>query len=149
MTRRTALLVATASLQLSCYNYLPLHSSDVMPATYLAITLTDAGSEELAHSLGPNARVVRGRFLAVGERSLSLSVQAVESRRGVVARWAGETVVVPGRFVWTAEERRISHGKVALLAGASLLAVVVAYKAFVPSASGGTPASSSSGPGAQ
>lgn len=140
-------LVAAASLHVGCYNYLPLSQSHLTPATYLAITLTDAGSEGLAGSLGPDARVVRGRFLAAAERGLSISVQAVESRRGSVARWAGETVVVPGEFVRAAEERRSSRGKAFLLAGASLLAMVAAYQAFGTGASGGAPSGSGSGPG--
>jgi hypothetical protein len=148
MGPRTPLLVA-ALLQVACYNYVPLAQSRLTPTTYLAITLTDIGSEELARSLGPDVRVVRGRFVAAQERGLAMSVQAVESGRGGVSRWAGETVVVPEEFVRAAQERRVSRGKMALLAGASLFGMVVAYRAFGPGASGGTPSSAGSGPGAR
>jgi len=71
------LLVASCRWQEGCYNYLPLSRSHLMPSTYLAVTLTESGSDELAPYLGPNVLVVRGRFLSTTERGLVLSVAAV------------------------------------------------------------------------
>ena len=107
-----------------------------MPATYLAVMLTESGSEELAPYIGPNVLVVRGRFLSAGERGLVLSVAAVESRRGDILEWRGETVMVPAEFVRSLEERHPATGKTVLLAGAGLAGFIVAYAAFGPGASG-------------
>ena len=102
----------------------------------LAVTLTESGSEELGPYLGPNAHVVRGRYLAATERGLAISVESVESRRGDLARWAGETVVVPGEFVRAVEQRQVSRSKMVLLAGAAVAGLAAVYQAFGPGSGG-------------
>lgn len=139
MGARAALLMGAAWLQVGCYNYLPLRRSALAPSSYLAITLTETGSDELGRYLGPDVLVVRGRYLGPTQRGLALSVEAVESRRGDISRWAGETVVVPGEFVRALEERQPSRSKTALLAGAAVFGFVLAYETFGPGASGGSP----------
>ncbi len=111
---------------------------------YLAVTLTEAGSEDLARYIGPDVGVVRGRFQSTSERGLTLSVSQVELRRGDVLSWQGETVVVPRAFVASLEERRVSRGRMVLLAGGSILALLATYQAF-GSGGGGVPAPA--GPG--
>ncbi len=135
----TAVLVAAASLEVGCYNYEPLRRAHLVPSAYLAVTLSEAGSEELTRYLGPSMLVVRGRFLGATERGLALSVESVEDRRGETFAWQGETVVVPGEFVRSLEERHVAHGKTVLLAGASVMGFFAAYAAFGPGASGTTP----------
>src|SRR5437667_10970428 len=103
MRLRAALPIVTGLLLVGCYNYRPLRRSSLVPSSYLAVTLTESGSEELARYLGPNALVVRGRYLAATDRGLALSVEAVESRRGDIARWAGEPGGVPRGFRATGE----------------------------------------------
>src|SRR5437870_11258378 len=117
MRLRAALPIVTGLLLVGCYNYLPLRRSGLVPSSYLAVTLTETGSEELARYLGPNPFVVRGRYLSATERGLAISVESVESRRGDLAHWAGETVVVPGEFVRQVEQRAASPSKTVLLAG--------------------------------
>jgi hypothetical protein len=138
--------LAVGLLQLGCYNYLPLRRSSLTPSSYLAVTLTESGSEELASYLGPNAYVVRGRYLSTTERGLAISVESVESRRGDILRWAGETVVVPGEFVRTLAQRQVSRSKMVLLAGAALAGFVVTYQAFGPVSSGGLGGGGGPGP---
>ena len=147
MRLRAALPIVTGLLLVGCYNYLPLRRSSLVPSSYLAVTLTESGSEELARYLGPNALVVRGRYLAATDRGLALSVDAVESRRGDIARWAGETVVVPGEFVRAVGQRHVSPSKVVLLAGAAVAGFVVTYEAFGPASAGGLSGAGGNGPG--
>jgi len=146
MRCHAALLMAVVSTQVGCYNYLPVRRSTLTPSTFLALTLTDDGSDELARYLGPGVLVVRGRFLSATERGLAISVGSVELRRGDILEWKGETVVVPGEFVRQVEERQVAHGKTVLLAGASLLGMVVAYQAFGPGSAGGSGGGSGGGP---
>jgi hypothetical protein len=146
MRSRATLLLVAALLQVGCYNYLPLRRSSLAPSNYLAVTLTESGSEELARYLGPNALVVRGRYLSATDRGLALAVESVESRRGDILRWAGETVVVPGEFVREVEQRQISGSKTVLLAGAALVGFVVTYQAFGPGSSGGLTGGGGQGP---
>ena len=135
---RIAVLVAGTLLVTDCYNYTPLRRSALAPSTYVAVTLTDAGSEELAQYIGPNVLVVRGRFLSATDRGLVVSVAAVENRRGNIFEWKGESVVIPAEFVRAVEERHAANGKTVLLAGASLVGFFAAYAAFGAGASGAT-----------
>src|SRR6266516_305130 len=146
MGLRAAQLMAAALLQVGCYNYLPVRRSSLTPSNYLAVTLTEYGSDELARYLGPNAHVVRGRYLAATDRGLALSVESVESPRGDIARWAGETVVVPREFVWEVEQRQVSRGKIALLAAVAVAGFVITYRAFGPASSGGLGGGGGPGP---
>ncbi len=145
MSRPVAFVVTVALLDAACYNYMPMRRSSLAPGSYLAVTLTESGSEELARALGPTAFVVRGRYLSATDRGLALAVESVELRRGDILRWAGETVVVPGEFVREVEQRTISRSKVALLAGAAVAGFVVANRAFGPASDGGV--SGGGGPG--
>ncbi len=138
MSPRIAVVVAVTLLTTECYNYTPLRRSELTPSTYVAVTLTESGSEELAQYLGPNILVVRGRFLSATDRGLVVSVAAVESRRGDNLEWKGESVAIPGEFVRDVEERHPANGKTVLLAGASLFGFFAAYAAFGPGASGAT-----------
>ena len=146
MHGRVVVLVAVASLQSGCYNYLPLRRSGLEPATFVAVTLTDAGSEELAPYVGPNVYVVRGRVAGTTEREVTLSVFEVETRRGAVLEWKGENLVVPGEFVRSLEQRQTATGKTVLLAGVSLAGFFAAYAAFGPGVGGATPPGSGTGP---
>jgi hypothetical protein len=137
MRATAAFLIASAVLQSGCYNYFPLRRASLVPSSYLAITLTESGSDELTRVLGPNILVVRGRYLALTDRGLALAVESVESRRGDIARWAGETVTVPGEFVREVEERHASPSKTLLLVGISVAGLIVTYEAFGPGAGGG------------
>jgi hypothetical protein len=138
-------VVPAVAVLAACYNYAPLRRSQLSPSTYVALTLTEAGSEELAPYIGPNVLVVRGRFLSATDRGLVVSVSAVENRRGDVLEWKGESVGVPGEFVRALEERHPATGKTVMLAGVSLAGFFVAYAAFGPGVGGAT--SGGSGPG--
>ncbi len=146
MRAQVALGVAVTVLQVGCYNYLPLSRSHLVPSTYLAVTLTESGSDELAPYIGPDVLVVRGRLLSTTEGRLALSVAAVENRRGNISEWKGESVVIPGEFVRSVEERRVARSKTVLLAGASVAGFLITYAAFGPGATGTDPMGSGAGP---
>ncbi len=146
MRSRIVCVVFAVALQAGCYNYAPLRRSQLSPSTYLAVTLTDAGSEELSPYIGPNVLVVRGRFLSTTNRGFILSVSAVENRGGDVLEWKGESVGVPGEFVRSLEERHPATGKTVMLAGVSLAGFFVAYAAFGPGVGGATSGGAGAGP---
>src|SRR3989442_11391390 len=148
MRLRAALPIVTGWLLVGCYIYLPLRRSSLEPSSYLAVTLTESGSEELARYLGPNALVVRGRYLAATDRGLALAVEAVESRRGDIARWAGETVVVPSEFLRAVEQRQVARGKVVLLAGAAVAGFVLRGPSLRAAGGGGARRARRGGAGA-
>src|SRR2546430_520403 len=142
----SASLVLVALLQVGCYNYLPLRRSGLVPSSYLAVTLTESGSEELARYLRPHPFVGRGPYPEATERGLAISGASIEARRGDLAHWAGETVVVPGEFVRQVEQRTVSPSKTVLLAGAAVAGFVIASQAFGPASGGALGGGGGSGP---
>jgi hypothetical protein len=115
--RRMWLLTISLRLVAGCYDYHPLTAPSPDQGSYLAATLTETGSVELARYLGPDVFVVRGRYLGTGEAGVIVSVTAVELKRGSVESWAGETVVLPSEAVASLDVRRLAKGRTALLAG--------------------------------
>jgi hypothetical protein len=145
---RTAALL-TACLAAGCYNYAPLTTPSPEPGTYLAVTLTDSGSYALTRYLGPDAFVVRGRYVATDERGLLVSVSSVELHGGWEDPWKGETVALPTSCVASLHVRRFSKSKSYLLAAAGAGGVLVAAAAFAIVGSGTPPTAGSGPPGKQ
>lgn len=137
------LLLASLS---GCYNYEPVARLELVPQTFLQVTLTDLGTDTLTRYLGPDVRLVRGRVLRGGIEQVVLSVASVENRRGANFSWQGETVVVPGEFVRGLEARHPARAKSALLTLVSIAGFVITYTAFGPGAGGTTPSGGGRGP---
>jgi hypothetical protein len=134
---QVAILLTTCVTAPACYNYTHLAAPDPLPGAYLALTLTDAGSDSLARYLGPNVFVVRGRYRNADDGALLVSVTSVETRLGLQNSWAGETVRIQIGFVASCEMRQLAKGRSVLLAGAGVVAVVAAAAAFSLKPGGG------------
>src|SRR6266542_1012857 len=93
--RGRAIPIATLCLAAGCYNYHPLAAPRPDAGSYVAATLTDAGSQDLARYLGPNVFVVRGRYLGGSDAGILVSVSSVELKRGQDVSWSGETITLP------------------------------------------------------
>ena len=137
---RAAILIA-ASLTAACYSYHPLGTPDPAPGASVAVTLTDAGTLELGPYLGPDAFIVRGRYVGADERGLVLSVVQVETKRGDWHPWAGESVTLPTGHIASLEARQLAKGRTMLLAGVGVAGLAATTLAFTLTGSG------SSGPG--
>jgi hypothetical protein len=122
--------MVAAAVTAGCYNYDPLITASPEPGTYLSLSLTDAGSQELARSLGPNVFIVRGRYLQHGDRGLLVSVTSVELKVGNEVSWAGETVALPDSAISAIEVRQLAKGRSALLLGAGVAGLVATTAAF-------------------
>lgn len=134
--RRTALLLLPAVLlPLDCYNYLPRGRTELEPAMYVDVRLTQDGSDSLSQYLGPEIVSVRGIYQMKTETGLKLSVWQVAGRQGEVLQWRGETVIVPEAYVGSIEQRKSARFKTALLSGVFLSGFFVAAHAFGSSAS--------------
>jgi hypothetical protein len=133
---KTAILIGMLCVTAGCYNYNPLTTPSPEPGTYLAVTLNDAGSDELARYLGPSVFVVRGRYLGPSDRGgggLLVSVSSVETKRGTGYSWQGETVTLPTDAIASLDVRRLSKGRSLLLAGVGaggLVATTLAFSLF-------------------
>lgn len=136
---RTLSLIGVLCLTAGCYNYNPLTTPSPKPGTYVAVTLTDPGSENLARSLGPNAFIVRGRYLSDSDQGMLLSVSSVENKRGIPQPWEGETVAIPADAVASLDVRRLAKGRSFLLVGLGAGGLVATTLAFSLIGSGTEP----------
>ncbi len=136
-------LIVAASLAVGCYNYNPLTMPSPEQGTYVAVTLTDAGTQDLARYLGPDVFVVRGRYMGNDERGLVLSVSAVELNRGDEIGWSGENVTLPHNDIAAVQVRQLAKGRSVLLLGVGVTGLVATTAAFV--LSGGATAGGASG----
>ncbi len=123
-------IVIGACMTAACYNYNPLTTPSPAPGAYIAATLTDSGSRELARYMGPNVFAVRGRYLGDSERALLVSVTSVEMQGGIEANWSGETVTLPSSAISSLGVRRLAKGRSALLVGLGVTGLVVTTAAF-------------------
>ncbi len=91
---RTAILIGMLGVSTACYSYNPLTTPSPEPGSYVAVKLTDAGSQELARYLGPTVFVVRGRY--VGDTAAGIVGRTrrhdpglhAERRRHAAGTWA-------------------------------------------------------------
>ena len=129
MPMRAAVLIA-GCLTTGCYSYQPLTAPAPEPGTSVAVTLTDAGTLALGRYLGPDAFIVRGRYLSASDQGVVLSVASVETKGGDWASWSGESVSIPTADVASVEVRRFANGKSALLASAGVAGLVATMTVF-------------------
>src|SRR2546428_8441426 len=92
---RARLAVAFTPLLVGCHSFVPLTTATPLPGTYVAATLTEAGSAQVSGHLGPDAGVVRGRVLDDRQEGMTLSVQSVGLRRGEGFGWRGGAGSLP------------------------------------------------------
>ena len=112
----------------------------------VAVTLTDAGTLELGPYLGPDAFIVRGRYVRADEQGLVLSVVQVETKGGDWHPWAGETVTLPLADVASLEARRLAKGRTVLLAGIGVASLAATTLVFTLTGSGSSDPGSGSRP---
>ncbi|PYP49961.1 MAG: hypothetical protein DMD45_12730 [Gemmatimonadetes bacterium] len=127
---RVAMLIAVACLTGACYNYSPLTQPTPETGAYVSVTLTDAGSVDLARYLGPSVFVVRGRYVGADEQGLVLTVSSVELVRGDQIAWAGERVTLPNDRIASVQVRQLSKRRSALLVGVGITGLVATTAAF-------------------
>jgi hypothetical protein len=111
-----------------CYYYRPLDVANPATGTYLSATLNDVGTDDLASTIGPDVRSVRGRVLTSDSVRLTFSVAAVSMHHGESITWKGETVTLNRGYLAGLEERRLARGRTILMIGATVLGVVTTYK---------------------
>src|ERR1041385_1760609 len=127
---RAAILILSFGVSAGCYNYNPLTTPTPQAGSYVAVTLTDSGSQELARYLGPNVFVVGGRYRGDSDHGLLLSVASVELKRGNELSWEGETVALPNGAIASLDGRRLAKGRSTLLGSVGAGGLVATTLAF-------------------
>ena len=127
---RIEMAIAAACLTAGCYNYGPLTQPTPEPGASVSVTLTDAGSVDLARYLGPSVFVVRGRYVGDAEQGVLLSVSSVELVRGDEVDWKGEQVTLPKSAIASVQVRQLSKRRSVLLVGVGITGLVATTAAF-------------------
>ena len=125
------------ALVASCYTYTPLSVPAPRVGSRVSAQLTADGTRELTPYLGPNLGTVEGNVLTTDLGEVTLSVLAVEDRRGDKAFWKGETVRLPHYFIAGFDERRFSRAGTVVFGVAFLAGLVGAWEAFRGASGGG------------
>ena len=129
--------VVAAILNAGCYYYRPVDAPLPAPASFVSITLTDSGTDQLWRYLGPEVGALRGRLLATDGGNYAMSVFAVDLRNGTTLGWKGERVVVSRGLVAGLAERHFSFGRTALTSGLTTAGFVLTLQAFKVFGGGG------------
>ncbi len=136
----------SGQLLAGCYTTAPLPT--VTPASgEVVVDLTDRARVDLNGALGESPQRVMGRVLAVSDSSYTLAVGSVESLRGSVARWTGESVELRRSGIASVQARRLSRNRTmfAVLSAVGVFALAVATVSLL--ASGTTGEEPTLGPG--
>lgn len=146
MLRRSTVVLPL--LLAGCYVYRPVTGTIPPTGDRVRLTLTDAGTANLAAQLGPSTTELSGRVVQDSADAYLVSVLGTRARSGVEAGWRGEQVTVPRSLVASLEQRRFSRTRTVLMSVGAIVAVLAAREAFWGPGGvfGGAPPGSGPGP---
>lgn len=127
--RKLIALLTLASM--GCYSYVRSPVPTPPVGREIQLELTDAGVVGLAHLVGPNVTMLRGRVTAATEDSLTLAMQSVTKRNGGEEYWAGEPITVARSSVATWGVRKVSALRSGLFVGLVAGGVIAVATAIV------------------
>jgi hypothetical protein len=89
------------------------------------VDLTDAGSVRLAQQVGPRIAAIDGRTLQSNDSSIVIAVAAVIAQNGRSMSWSQERLSVPRDAVSSVRTRALDRKKTWIVAGLSVVGVLV------------------------
>lgn len=116
-----ALLAATAG----CYRYAPAEPTAVAPESEIRVTLSDEGYRRVlpqAPSVG--TQTVEGRFVALTDDTLVMSVWIGEAYKGTPFETTYQRVPLPRVDVVAVEDRKLSKWRTGVLAAGTVALIV-------------------------
>ena len=124
--RRRAAVLFVPWLLAGCHSYAATTVAAVPADARVRVELTDRASVDLASTLGPRTRHLRGRIVERADSALVLRVTAVQ-RDGVnEEEWRGEAVRLPLAAVAGIEREELSRARSGLFAGGVVAALALA-----------------------
>lgn len=119
-----------------CYVNVPLATTPE-PGARVHLALTDRGSVDLAHYLGPRVAGVDGRLLTSNDSVVSVSVSQVVMQSGDEQLWKGESVAIPREAIASVQGRKLSFWRSGIIGGAVAAAAFIIGTQAGGSAGGG------------
>jgi hypothetical protein len=113
-----------------CYVYKPVGTATPPAGQQLRLTLTDAGTANLASQLGPSVTAVGGTLVEDSASEYVLSLVETRKRNGIETSWLGERVSIPKSVVATVHRREFSRTRTALVTVGTVGGMILARSVF-------------------
>ena len=123
--RRNIIALALALLTVGCYRLTPVEGAVPAAGSDVRVGLTDAGSVQLAPQIGPRIAAIDGRALQSTDSAIVLAVAAVVAQNGRSMAWSQERLSVPRAAVSSLRTRALDRKKTWIVAGLSVVGVLV------------------------
>ncbi|MEO8579533.1 MAG: hypothetical protein ABI469_04735 [Gemmatimonadales bacterium] len=113
-----------------CYVYEPVVTTSTPTGQPVRLTLTDAGTANLAAQLGPSVEAVGGRMLSDSGDAYLLALSESRKRNGMEIDWRGEQVTIAKSLVANMQQRQFSPTRTGFLSAGVIGALVLLERAF-------------------
>jgi hypothetical protein len=114
----------------ACYEYEPLVTASSPIGQPVRLTLTEAGSVNLASELGPSVEAVAGKLMNDSGDSYLVALSESRRRNGIEMDWRGEEVSISKSLVAGIQLRQFSPSRTAFLSAGLVTALVALERAF-------------------
>ncbi|MFL5566081.1 MAG: hypothetical protein ACJ79B_00195 [Gemmatimonadaceae bacterium] len=114
----------------ACYEYAPVQTTSSPIGQPVRLTLTDAGSVNLAAELGPSVEAVGGKLLGDSGNVYLVALSESRKRNGIEMDWRGEQVSISKSLVADIQQRQFSRTRTAFLSAGVVTALVVLERSF-------------------
>lgn len=113
-----------------CYEYEPVVTTSSPIGQPVRVTLTEAGSVNLAAEIGPSVEAVGGKLLDDSGSAYLLALSESRKRNGMEIDWRGEQVSISKSLVADIRQRQFSRTRTGFLSAGVITALVVLERAF-------------------
>ncbi len=113
-----------------CYEYKPVTTASAPTGQPIRLTLTDAGSADLAPALGPSMEEVGGKLLNASGDAYVVALSDSRKRNGMEIDWRGEEVSISKSLVASIQLRKFSPARTGFLTAGVVGALVILQRSF-------------------
>jgi len=123
---RVCCIAVLVPLVAGCYVYNPVSTATPPAGIPIRLTLTDAGTANLAAELGPSVEAVGGRLVNDSGEAYVLALSESRKRNGLEIDWRGEQVSISKSLVANIQQRQFSRTRTFFVAAGLITGIVVA-----------------------
>jgi hypothetical protein len=113
-----------------CYSYTPMTSPVPDAGSSIRIDLTDAGSVQLAPTIGQRVESIDGQSVTSTDTAVAVQVLATISQSGIVAHWNKERVDVPRSAIERIRGRQLDTKRSLIVGALAVTGALLVGKAF-------------------
>lgn len=117
-------------LMAGCYVYSPVRTDSPPTGLPVRLTLTDAGTANLAAELGPSVEAVGGRLVNDSGEAYVLALSESRKRNGMEIDWRGEQVSISKSLVASIQQRQFSRSRTAFVTAGLVGGILLARQIF-------------------